>query len=252
MAEETRRDPATADLLAAAADVIAAAAATGTTVRLLGGIAVFELSESARRPPLARSYHDFDVVVPPGQGPAAAAVFTQRGYTGDAHFNALHGAHRMVFTAASGFVVDVLVGTFQMCHRLKLGHDLPGSGLTIHPADLMLTKLQIVQIEEKDLLDAAALLVDLPVGRSETGIDVGRFTAPLASDWGFFHTVELNLPKVVKFADDRLGEWQTRRVTHGANELRQAMEDVPKSLRWKARARVGERVPWYEMPEEIG
>jgi hypothetical protein len=111
-----------------------------------GGIAVFQLSESARQPALARSYQDFDVVVPPGQGQAAAAaaaaVFRERGYAEDAHFNALHGAHRMIFTASGGFVVDVLIGTFQMCHQLRLGHDLPGSGLTVYPADLMLTKLR--------------------------------------------------------------------------------------------------------------
>lgn len=243
------------DLIAAAADVIEAAAVTGTKLRLLGGIAVFQLSESARQPPLARDYHDFDVVVPPGQGRAAAAVFRERGYTEDAHFNALHGAHRMVFTSSDRFVVDLLVGTFQMCHQLKLGHDLPDSGLTIHPADLMLTKLQIVQIEEKDLLDAAALFIDLPVGRAATaatGIDIDRFTAPLAGDWGFFHTVELNLPKVVEFAAERLEESQARRVADGAHELRHAMDGVKKSLRWKARSRIGEKVPWYEVPEEIG
>jgi hypothetical protein len=239
------------DLMAAAADVIGAAAATGTTVRLLGGMAVFQLSESARQPPLARRYHDFDVVVPSRQGQAAAAVFRERGYEEDALFNALHGAHRMVFTAPGSFVVDVLVGTFQMCHQLKLGLDLPDSGLTVHPADLMLTKLQIVQIEEKDLLDTVALLIDLPVGRSATGIDIGRFTAPLANDWGFFHTVELNLPKVVEFAQGRLGNSHARWVAHGANELRQAMEEVPKSLRWKARSRIGEKVRWYEEPEEV-
>lgn len=251
MAGGMRDVQSTGDLTAAAADVIAAAAATGTTLRLLGGIAVFHLSESARRPPLARHYHDFDVVVPPGQGPSAAAVFLERGYTEDAYFNALHGAHRMVFASAGGFVVDVLVGTFNMCHRLKLGHDLPATGLTIHPADLMLTKLQIVQIEEKDLLDAAALLLDLPVGRSATGIEIDRFTAPLASDWGFFHTVELNLPKVAEFAAGRLGAPLARRVADGVNELRQAMEAVPKSLRWKARAKIGPKIPWYEVPEEI-
>jgi len=240
------------DLLAAAAEVIEAAAATGTKLRLLGGIAVFQLCESAKKSPLARQYHDFDVVVPPGQGRSAAAVFRERGYAEDAHFNALHGAHRMVFAASTGFVVDLLVGTFQMCHQLKLGHDLPDSGLTVHPADLMLTKLQIVQIEEKDLLDAVALLIDLPVGRAAGDIDIGRFTAPLASDWGFFHTVELNLPKVVEFAAVRLEESQAQRVADGANELRHAMEAVPKSLRWKARARIGERVPWYELPEEVG
>lgn len=240
------------DLMAAAADAIEAAAASGTKLRLLGGIAVFQLSESARQPPLARRYHDFDVVVPPGQGHKAATVFRELGYAEDAHFNALHGAHRMVFASSAGFVVDLLVGTFQMCHQLKLGHDLPDYGLTVHPADLMLTKLQIVQIEEKDLLDTAALLIDLPVSRSATGMDIDRFVAPLAGDWGFYHTVELNLPKVVEFAASRLAEPQAQWVAHGANELRQAMEAVPKSLRWKARSRIGERIPWYEEPEEIG
>ncbi len=138
--------PATAVLAAAADDVIASAAATGITLRLLGGIAVFQLAPSARMPPLARPYHDFDVVVPARQGQSAAEIFRRLGYAEDAHFNALHGAQRMVFTASSGFVVDLLVGTFQMCHRLHLGRDLPTSGSTIHPADLLLTKLQIVQM----------------------------------------------------------------------------------------------------------
>jgi len=91
----------------------------------------------------------------------------------------------------------------------------------------MLTKLQIVQIEEKDLPDATALLIDLPVGRAADGLDVGRFTSPIATDWGFFHTVELNLPKVVEFAARRLGQSQAQRVAEGANQLRHAMEAVP-------------------------
>ena len=34
--------------------------------------------------------------------------------------------------------------------------------------------------------------------------------------------------------------------------MRQAMEAAPKSVRWKMRARVGEKVTWYELPEETG
>jgi hypothetical protein len=238
-----------AELLAAAADIIGAAAAAGATMRLLGGIAVYHLAPSARTGALARGYHDFDVVVPPRQGAAAARVFRDAGYTADQHFNALHGAHRMIFTAPRGFVVDVLVGTFQMCHRLELGRDLPGDGLTVHPADLLLTKLQIVQIEEKDLLDATALLLDLPAGAA-AGIDTGRFVAPLAGDWGFHHTVERNLPRIVACARDRLGGEQAETVAASAGRLQEAMEAAPKSLRWKMRAKVGEKVPWYELPEE--
>jgi hypothetical protein len=244
--------PGGAELLAAAEEIIAAAAAAGATVRLLGGIAVYQLAPSARTAPLARPYHDYDVVVPSRQRAAAARVFRDAGYSEDPHFNALHGAQRMIFAAPAGFVVDVLVGTFQMCHRLALGQDLPASGLTIHPADLLLTKLQIVQIEEKDLLDAVALLLDLPPDGSPAGIEAGRFAAPLAGDWGFHHTVERNLPKVVDCARDRLDADQARAVAAGADRLRQAMEAVPKSVRWKMRARVGEKVTWYELPEETG
>ena len=250
MTEES--GPAAGELLAAAEKAIGAAAAADITLRLLGGVAVFHLAPSARQSPLARTYHDFDVVVPSRQGGAARRVFRASGYTEDAHFNALHGAQRMIFAAPSGFVVDVLVGTFQMCHRIELGRDLPPRGLTIHPADLLLTKLQIVQIEDKDLRDATALLLDLPTDGSVAGLDVGRFVAPLANDWGFHHTVERNLPKVVECARARLGGDQARAVAASADRLRQAMEATPKSMRWKMRARVGEKVTWYELPEETG
>jgi len=246
--------PAAADLLAEAQEVIAAAADAGATLRLLGGIAVFHLSASARSGPLARSYRDYDVIVATRDRAAVARTFRAAGYAEDQHFNALHGAQRMIFAAPSGFMVDVLVGAFQMCHRLELGRDLPDKGITIHPADLLLTKLQIVRIEDKDLLDAAVLLLDMPTtsGSTAAGIDVDRFVAPLANDWGFYHTVELNLPIVVAWAHDRLAGGDARAVADAARTLTGAMRAAPKSLRWKARARVGEKVTWYELPEEIG
>ena len=244
--------PGGAELLAAAEEIIAAAATAGATVRLLGGIAVFQLAASARSEPLAREYHDYDVVVASRHRAAAARVFRAAGYLEDPQFNALHGAQRMIFAAPRGFVVDVLVGTFQMCHRLDLGRDLPASGLTIHAADLLLTKLQIVQIEEKDLRDAAALLLDLPPDGTPAGIETKRFVAPLAGDWGFYHTVERNLPRVVEWARGRLGGTRASAVASAADRLVAAMEAAPKSMRWKMRARVGEKVTWYELPEETG
>jgi hypothetical protein len=248
--------PAADELLAAAKEVIAAAEAAGATLRLLGGVAVFHLAPSASRPPLARTYHDFDVVVPARQGALAARVFREAGYSEDRHFNALHGAQRMIFASPRGFVVDVIVGAFRMCHELDLGRGLPGEGLTIHPADLLLTKLQIVQIEEKDLLDAVALLADLPADGpdgstgSAAAIDVSRFVAPLAGDWGFYHTVEQNLPKVLSFARDQLGAPGAQPVIDSGSRLIEAMQATPKSMRWKIRSRAGERVTWYELPEE--
>ncbi len=240
------------ELLEAAADLVAAGSDAGVRIRLLGGIAVYHLTSSSREPPLKRRYHDFDIVVPRKAGAAAGRVFEALGYRADSHFNALHGAHRMIFRSSRGFVVDVLVGTFQMCHRLELGHDLPEAGLTIHPADLLLTKLQIIEIEEKDLQDSAALLSDLAVSHQDLGISPERFIRPLASDWGFFHTVERNLPRVAEYGRTHLDSSRAEAVAGSAAALEQAMSDAPKSVKWKMRARVGEKVSWYELPEEVG
>lgn len=245
-------DVAVDDLLAAARDAIAAADEAGARMRLLGGVAVHHLAPSARAAPLARRYHDFDVVVPARQGAIAAKVFRALGYGEDPHFNALHGAQRMIFVSGRGFEVDVLVGAFQMCHRLELGADLPEEGLTVRPADLLLTKVQIVEIEEKDLRDAVALLRDVPLGGSPTAsVDPARFVAPLAADWGFFHTVERNLPRVAAYAEAHLDADGATLVGRALGSLMEAMEAAPKSMKWRMRARVGERVPWYELPEEV-
>jgi hypothetical protein len=62
--------------------------------------------------------------------------------------------------------------------------------------------------------------------------------------------VEQNMPKVVSFARDRLGASGAQRVVDSGSRLTEAMQAAPKSLRWKIRSRAGERVAWYELPEE--
>lgn len=249
----TAPEKATADqLLAAATESVAAAAEAGIRMRLLGGIAVYQCAASSHDEPLRRDYHDFDVVVPAKAGNAAARVFRGLGYGEDREFNALHGAKRMIFSSPHDFVVDVIVGTFQMCHQLDLGHDLPEDGLTIDPADLLLTKLQIVQIEDKDLRDSVALLADLHVDKpGGPTIDSTRFTRPLAADWGFFHTVERNLPKVAEYAAAHLDRSRAEAIGQAVQSLGSTLHAAPKSMKWKMRARIGEKVTWYELPEEI-
>ncbi len=218
-------------------------------MRLLGGIAVYALAESARRPPLERPYRDFDVAVPAKRGAAASRVLEATGLIPDRHFNALHGARRLIFEAAEGYAVDVLVGEFVMCHALELGDGFETHELTIAPADLLLTKLQIVRIEPKDLADAAALLLDVQL--EPTGIDMRRFVQPLTNDWGFYHTVALNLPKLAEFGRARLPTDLAQKLAEHIRKLTAAMEAAPKTLRWQLRSRVGERLTWYEIPEEL-
>ena len=237
------------ELLAVAQEAIASAALVDVPMRLVGGLAFYALVQSAREGALARTYKDFDVVVPPKASGATTKVLEGHGFIPNKHFNALHGARRLIFAAPDGFPVDVLVGEFVMCHRIDVASGLDRHPLTIAPADLLLSKLQIVQIEAKDLADAAAFLSDLHPG--DHGFDVRRFVAPLADDWGFHRTVEINIEKLRAFAKERLDPGIAGLVGTRLDTLVDAMRDADKSLKWKMRAKVGERVQWYDLPEEI-
>lgn len=240
------------ELLPIARDLIEAAEAAGVTMRLLGGLAFFELSSLAREGPFRRGYHDFDLGVPTRQSGAAARIFRDAGYTEDRQFNALHGARRLIFTADAGFDIDVLVGTFRMCHQIDLERALLAPGLTINPAELLLTKLQIFEIESKDLSDAAALLATSSMDQPDpAAIDLGRFTRPLAADWGFHHTVSRNLVKLEEFSATLGDVSLAATIRTRLEEIAAAIERVPKSIGWRARARIGERVRWYQIPEEV-
>ena len=87
------------------------------------------------------------------------------GYTADTQFNTLHGAQRLLhYDPAHQRQLDTFVSSFAMCHALDLEDRLPAGSATLAPADLLLTKLQIYEVNDKDLIDAIALLLSHPVG----------------------------------------------------------------------------------------
>jgi hypothetical protein len=132
--------------------LVAEGQARGVPIRLLGGMAVYLSSPHAREGPLARPYGDLDVVSYSRRTQALKEVFEARGFTANARFNSLHGAQRMMFYHHDpDYPVDVFLDTFSMCHKLPLLGRLEASSVTLPLADLLLTKLQVVQINEKDL-----------------------------------------------------------------------------------------------------
>jgi hypothetical protein len=157
--------------------------------------------------------------------------------------NAMHGDRRRQFEGPAG-KVDVFVGSFTMCHRLELERRLAAEAPTLTASDLLLTKLQIVELTEKDLLDLRLLLESHEVGSGPGDwIDADYVASVLADDWGYWRTASGTLEQVTR-AVPALGEKAERLWTRVAEE--------PKSRRFKMRARVGERRRWYELPETIG
>jgi hypothetical protein len=251
----TARTP-VADIAEEARQVLAGCAAENVTARLIGGLAVAWHQHEPTPPELRRSYADIDVVIGRKEGRAARTALLRLGYVPNEGFNALHGDRRLLFyDQANGRQLDVFVGTFAMSHTLDLSARLNLLPDTLCIADLLLTKLQIVEINTKDLVDAAQILRNHQVSREDQpGLDelsLDRLCSVTSVDWGWYTTLTDNLVKVIAFAADKLIERDREAVTSRVEAVQQAVAQANKSLRWKARARLGRHSPWYELPEEV-
>lgn len=234
--------------------LIAAANARSLTVRLLGGAAIY-LQAPAEGPLLPRPVGDIDITTRRGNRAGVTQVLTEAGYQPDEMFNALHGSKRLLFyDEVNGRKLDVFVGEFTMCHPIPIAERLERHPLTVPLAELMLTKLQIVELTERDQKDIYNLSYHHHVSSGDgTGIE-GDYIAEICSrDWGLWRTArttiercKTNLPGYV--LDPSAADLIVERL----DLLWARIEEAPKTTRWRLRSRVGDRVRWYEEPEEHG
>jgi hypothetical protein len=189
-----------------------------------------------------------------------AELLVANGYVPDRQYTALYGHKQLYFVdPARERPVDVLVDRLEMCHSLVFADRLALDRPTLPLAELLLSKLQVVKVNRKDLLDALILLAEHPLTPDDSGINVPRITALTSTDWGWWRTVTGNLDRLLAFLESDIGptDLDTGRPNRfqpagQVTALRAAIDAAPKSTRWRLRARIGERVPWYEEPEEVG
>ncbi len=230
--------------------VIADAEERGLRVRLLGGVAIRLLLADRFHSDFDRPYRDIDVVCGRKDGRGLEELLAARGWEPAKEFNALNGSRRLLFhDPGSEAQVDVFVGEFSMCHALPLAESLDRPGPSLPATDLVMTKLQIVELNAKDRSDLYALLSACPVGDGDhAAIEPRRVAELTGRDWGLHHTFELNLAKLREGIDAGEGPEAARPAIEA---LVGAIEAEPKSRGWKMRARIGERKRWYELPEEV-
>jgi hypothetical protein len=178
------------------------------------------------------------------------------GYTPNKTFNTLSGDRRQLwYDEELGRQIDIFIGDFTMCHTLPLAARLHVEPVTIPLAELFLSKAQIVQLNRKDGLDLCALLLYHEVGPGDANTINSDLIADLcAKDWGLFTTVSLTVEKLHKLIDEgeiKLDPAEGQTIKRRLVALQKAMDDAPKSMAWKMRARVGTRVRWYEEVEEV-
>ncbi|MCH4815913.1 MAG: hypothetical protein QXY87_12175 [Saccharolobus sp.] len=237
-------------LLNRAIEVIDKANNEGITLRAIGGAAIALIAKKGSEL-YPRVYKDIDYFGLSSQSSKISKFLEGIGLIPNKRFNALHGHTRlMFFDPIINSTVDVFLDEFIMCHKLVLKDRLRIMKYTIPTSDLFLTKMQIIQLTENDEKDIAALLYDVELGErdDEKTMDYNYIAKILSEDWGFYKTYTINHEKILKFL---INDKNREIIEPKLLKLRQIIEKHPKSIKWKMRAKIGEKVKWYEEPEEV-
>ena len=258
------------DPLAESMRIVDLADQRGLQVRLMGGMGI--RAHAPDWPARTRRVEvDLDFATRSKDRGAFYELLEAEGYTPDKRHNALFGGKQAYFVdVPRRRPVDVLVDSLEMCHRMEFADRLALSTPTLPLAELLLSKLQVVKINKKDVLDALVLLAEHPLGQNDGALDsrfglgainVPRVLSLTSNDWGWWRTVTGNLDVLDRYlmteaTPEDLDLNNGRAVLFDPMEqiasLREAINAAPKSTRWKLRARVGERATWYNEPEEMG
>jgi hypothetical protein len=240
-----------ADVVDEGRRLVELAGAQSVPLRLLGGVAVNVRAPGELPEPLRRTYKDLDFATSRKAGGATARLLRDAGYEPHVAFNAMNSKERMLFfDEGNARQVDVFVGSFRMCHEIPLEERLDVHTDTVPLAELLLTKLQIIELNEKDIRDTVALFYSHEVTDDDSGLNLCRVAELCAADWGLHRTITANLETVRRHIDRypiETGSEVDRRIAY----LEECIEAEPKSRAWRLRAKVGDRKRWYELPEEV-
>jgi hypothetical protein len=242
---------------AEAAELIASATEQGMTVRLVGSAGIRMHCPAARTAmdDVERAAKDVDVVVRAGDRSRLRSMLEARGYVVDRDLLVAMEGRRFAFRHPElGLDLDVFVERLQFCHTIELGGRWERHPTTIPIEDLLLQKLQVHELTDSDVIDAAVVLATHDVGPAgdQERIDRDYVAGVLAGDWGFHRDATANLERIREAAGGQvpLSAERVRSVDDGAGALGEAIARTRKSMGWRMRARVGERMQWWEDVDE--
>jgi len=242
---------------AEATRIVNSAAEKGLILRLLGSLA-FHLhcpGHANLQKQLGRAYTDIDCAGYHTQTSKMAALFSALGYAEDPEVNLYFAGQRSIFNnPSSGIHVDIFYDKLNFCHEINWVGRLEIETLTLPLAEMLLEKMQIIKINEKDIIDTIMLLLEHALGESDLEtINIARISKLCALDWGLWRTVTMNLGKVAQLAQGyiELGAEEKKQVSQQVESALARINEEPKPLAWKVRAKVGDRVKWYQDVEEV-
>jgi len=238
--------------------ILKASEDAGLLMRVIGSLAFqmhcpqFGFLQAA----MGRAYTDIDFAAYGKQTRQITDMMTSLGYKDNREVYIVSEGERAIFDKPeAGLHVDVFYEKLDFCHTIYWKDRLETDSPTIPLAELLLEKMQIVQINEKDVIDTIMLLLEHPLGDNDKEtINMKRVAMLCAAEWGLWRTTIMNLEKVRQLAHGypQLSNEQKAKVEKQVKDAMDRLEQEPKSMGWKLRARVGDRVKWYKEVDEVG
>jgi hypothetical protein len=234
----------------------------GVLLRVMGAVAVrmhcqkYANLHSRLRRLGASEFTDIDFMTVSESAEKLATLLGKEGYVRQPQGvgMAVQGFGRQTYRS-SKFGIDVFVDRLVMCHTINLRRRLKLDRPTIPLADLLLEKIQIVEINLKDIKDVIVLFREHGVGDSGYDtIDSDYIAKLLSKDWGFYYTSVRNLKKI---RDNFVSTFSTLSAADKADveakidRLIATIANETKSFQWKARAKLGTKIRWYRDTSEI-
>lgn len=237
--------------------ILKASSDSGIIMRVIGSLAFqmhcpkFGYLQAA----MGRAYTDIDFAAYHKQTKEIQILMSGLGYKENREVFIVSEGDRAIFEKAEiGIHLDVFYEKLAFCHVIYWNNRLDVDSPTIPLAELLLEKMQIVQINEKDIIDTIMLLLEHPLGDKDHEIINIKYVAGLCSnDWGLWRTTTMNLDKVRRLAHGytQLTAEQKEKIDSQVKTALARIEHEPKSLAWRLRARVGDRVKWYRDVDEV-
>lgn len=249
------------ELRAIAIEMVEKAKEFGLTLRILGHLAVRthvqhnrDLIDLLERKPT----HDIDFMGYSNETNLANRFFIEElGYKPDpmVAYSQEYGLKRLIYHHENGLMAEIFQDDLVMAHTIYFKDRIELDYPTISLVDLLMSKLQIHEINEKDIQDVIVLFIEHGLGGpgQREVIDISHLLKRLGDDWGFYYTASNNLEKTLAFVKqyDVLNSELKKVIESKIKQVLEKIEEHPKSLKWKTRAKIGTRMKWYQEVREV-
>ncbi|TFG99017.1 hypothetical protein E4H12_04245 [Candidatus Thorarchaeota archaeon] len=231
--------------------IITKAKENGATLRLIGGLA---FRQHCRELDFCeREYGDIDLVGLSSEAPIIIKTLIDLGYKENARYTLTSGGTRFLFEKfESKDHVDIFLDKLRMEHDIDLRQRLSLEEFTISVSDLLVCKLIILNFNEKDYRDIITIVKDLDIGEDDlpSTINMDYIGRICSRNWGLYHDVTNSIDECIEFIENyHLEEEVAQKVVMRFNAIRKAIDQYPKSGRWKFRRYIGESYPWRKTVE---